>query len=75
MKKLTLREVQQKLIQVEELVNREGEIAITRRGKVVARLLPAQSRSAPPSHADLRARMPRLQTPSETLVRMDRDGR
>ena len=75
MKKLTLREVQQVLNQVERLVTREGEIAITQRGKVVARLLPARPSPVPPSHADLRARMPRLAIASETLVRTDRDGR
>ncbi len=75
MKKLTLREVQERLNRVEELVAREGEIVITRKGKAVARLLPARPRGMPPSHADLRARMPRLAVPSESLVRQDRDGK
>jgi antitoxin (DNA-binding transcriptional repressor) of toxin-antitoxin stability system len=73
-KKLTLREVQERLDQVEELVAREGEIVITRKGKAVARLLPPRSSKVPPSHADLRTRMPRLATPSESLIRQDRDG-
>jgi antitoxin (DNA-binding transcriptional repressor) of toxin-antitoxin stability system len=74
MKKLTIREVRAALTRLDEVVAEEGEILIMRRGRALARVLPVRSIRRLPSHADLRARMPRL-IPSETLVRQDRDER
>jgi prevent-host-death family protein len=75
MKKLSIREVRKELAQLDELVSREGEVVITRRGQPIARLLPLRSEAAMPSHADLRARMPRLEQGSEKHIRTDRDER
>ena len=73
MKNLSIREVRKELAQLDELLASEGEIVVTRRGQPIARLLPLRSRRGMPSHADLRASMPPLQTGSEELVRTERD--
>ena len=75
MKTLSIREVRKELAQLDELVLREGEIVVTRRGKPIARLLPLRSKQRMPSHADLRASMPRLKNGSETHIRAERDER
>ena len=75
MKKLSIREVRKELTQLDELVSREGEVVVTRRGQPIARLLPLRSKRRMPSHADLRASMPRLKKGSEKYVREERDER
>ncbi len=75
MKKLSIRQVRAELAQLDDLVSREGEIIVTRRGKPIARLLPLRSARCVPSHARLRASMPRLKTGSQQHVRADRDER
>lgn len=75
MRSLTIREVRAALARLEPLLAEEGEIVVTRHGRAVARMLPVRPVGPMPSHADLRASMPRLETGSETLVRDDRDGR
>jgi len=75
MKKLSIREVRKELAQLDELVSREGEIVVTRRGQPIARVLPLRSKKRMPSHADLRASMPRLKKGSEKYVRAERDER
>lgn len=75
MKKLSIREVRKELAQIDRLVAREGEVTVTRRGRPVARLLPLRDKRRMPTHADLRASMPRLRSGSEALVRADRDER
>ncbi len=75
MKRLSVREVRAELTTLDELLGREGEVLITRRGKAIARLLPVRSAKTIPSHAALRASMPRLTIGSERLVRRDRDER
>ncbi len=76
MKKLSIREVRKELAQLDELVAREGEVVVTRRGLPIARLLPLYAkRRPPPSHADLRASMPRMKAGSEKHLRDERDER
>ena len=75
MKSLSVREVRKELAQIDELVAREGEVIVTRRGKPIARMLPLRSKRPVPSHADLRASMPRLKSGSEKLIRKERDER
>ena len=75
MKTLNIREMRQAWSRVDEIVAVEGEIIVTRRGQPVARILPVRPRRQLPSNAELRASMPRLRTPSEKLVREDRDTR
>ena len=75
MKNLSIREVRKELPRLDELVSREGEVTVTRRGQPIARLLPLRSKRRMPSHADLRGSMPRLKIGSETLIRAERDER
>lgn len=75
MKKLSIREVRKELAQLDQLVAREGEVTVMRRGRPIARLLPLRSKRRMPSHADLRASMPRLKAGSERHVRAERDER
>ena len=75
MRTLSVREIRGQLPRLEHLLNGTGELLITRRGKPIARLLPVGGARRRPSHADLRADMPRLRTGSEAAVRADRDAR
>ena len=75
MKKVTVREVRQALTHLDDLLAKEGEVTITRRGQPIARLLPVAGKAAIPSHRALRERMARMAKPSERLLREDRDAR
>ena len=74
MKTLSIREMRGALGRLTEILEEEREIIIARRGEAIARVLPLRPRRTMPSHADLRARMPRLSS-SADLVREDRDAR
>ncbi len=75
MKKLNIREARAALSHLEEILEKEGEITITRRGKPIAILSPLEGERAMPSHKELRRSMPRMERGSEELIREDRDGR
>lgn len=75
MKELSVREIRAALPRLEEILEQEGELVVTRNGRAVARLLPPRASVMLPSHADFRARQKRLATTSEELVRQDRDDR
>ncbi len=75
LKSLSIREVRSQIPRLEEILASEGELVITRRGRPIARLLPARTEAKLPSHAGLRSRMKRLTEGSEALVRQDRDER
>lgn len=75
MKTLSIREIRKELAHLDELVKSEGEVVVTRRGRQIARLLPLRSKRQMPSHAELRASMPRLKKGSEKHVRAERDER
>ena len=75
MKKLTIREARQSLTHLDRLLETEAEVVITRRGRVIARVHPAEPNRAMPSHGDLRARMPRARISSTDLLREERDAR
>jgi antitoxin (DNA-binding transcriptional repressor) of toxin-antitoxin stability system len=75
MKSVTVRQVREALPKLEKLLAKHSEIRVTRRGKVIARLLPAPGKPAFPSLADFRASMPFQEIPSEVLIREDRDAR
>lgn len=75
MSRLSIRDVRAALPRIDELLAREGEIVVTRRGEPLARLVPIARPRPVPSHAALRAALPRLAVPSEQVIRVDRDGR
>lgn len=75
MRGLSIREVRAALADIENLVEREGELLITRHGRPVARIVPVERHRSRPSHKDFRDRMPRQEIPSEVLIREDREAR
>ena len=75
LKTLNIREMRSALSHLDELVAEEGEVVVTRRGRPLARILPARLRRRIPSRSELRASMARLKVPSEALIRHDRDLR
>ncbi len=75
MRTVTVREMRELLGRLDEVVGREGELVITRHGRPVARILPVRPQRRMPSHAKLRAKMPRLKIGSEVYVRQERDER
>jgi antitoxin (DNA-binding transcriptional repressor) of toxin-antitoxin stability system len=72
MKQMSVTELRGWLSQLEGLLKKTGEINVTRRGRLIAKLTPARGM---PSLAKLRASMPRMKVPSEVLIREDRDER
>ncbi len=72
---MTVTELRIVLGRLDEVVGREGELLITRRGRPVARVLPLRPRRRLPSHAEHLAKMPRLGVGSEVYVRQERDER
>jgi prevent-host-death family protein len=74
MRTMSIRELRDSLSSISEIVERDGEILLTRHGRGVLKLVPLETRRSAPSHADLRASMPLQSVPSEELVRQDRDG-
>lgn len=75
MRELSIREMRAELGRLGKLLESESELVITRHGQPIARVLPLGPRRKRPSHADLRAAIPRLATGSEDHVRADRDER
>lgn len=75
MKKFTIREVRQSLSHLDQILAVEGEVAITRRGREIARVVPSCRSEPIPSHSDLRGKMSPMKKGSEHLVREDRDAR
>jgi len=75
MRHISIREVRSELSRIEEVVDREGELVVTRNGRPLVKIVPLHRSVAPPSHADLRASMPRMRRPSSELIREDREAR
>ncbi len=81
MKIATVRQVQHKLAALLEEVRKGQEIAVTKRGQVVARIVPARSAKGPVVWPDSAARMKRLAagaalgTPASRIIRETREER
>lgn len=81
MKTASVREVQHNLAAVLELVSRGQEIAVTKRGRVVARIVPARNRRGRVEWPDSATRMKRLGrnagrgTPPSRIIREIRGER
>ena len=73
MRTMSIRELRGALTSIGEIVEREGDVVITRHGRPLARLVPLNPCRSAPSHADLRASMPFMGVPSEDLIRADRE--
>ena len=74
MKTLSIREVRQNLGRLDQLLEKEREIIISRRGRSIARVLPIRPARRMPSHAEIRAEMSEL-SDSARLIREDREAR
>jgi antitoxin (DNA-binding transcriptional repressor) of toxin-antitoxin stability system len=72
LKTMSITELRASLSHLERLLKKTGEINVTRRGRLIAKLAPARGM---PSLAKFRASMPRMKVPSEVLISEDRDGR
>jgi len=75
MRALSIREVRAALGNIEEIVEKEGELLITRHGKPVARIVPVERPRRLPSHKAFRDSMPPMTVSSAELIRADRDER
>ncbi len=75
MKYLNIREMRADLGKLDNLVEAERELIITRNKKAIARVLPVHNAKPRPSHADLRALQAATAISSASLVRQDRDAR
>jgi len=75
MKTLNIREVRRSLGNLDALLDKEGELTITRRGEKIAKVTRIGGQRPMPSHARLRRSMPRLRKGSEELIREDRERR
>ncbi len=75
MHKINIREMRNSIGKLGNLVDKAGELIVTRHGKAIARILPVRRQRHRPSHSDLRNRTGRLVTGSEILIRGERDER
>jgi len=79
MKTLGVREMRASYGALEAALKDEGEVILTHHGKPFARVLPIEPVSGKslkmPSHADLRAKMKPLKTPTALLISAERDER
>jgi antitoxin (DNA-binding transcriptional repressor) of toxin-antitoxin stability system len=75
MRELSVREMRQGYQVLKEALEQDGEVVLTHHGKPFAKVVPLTPVKGMPSHADLRARMPYQEVPSEVYIREDRDAR
>lgn len=75
MMKLSIREARQSLSSIEQILDIEGTVTITKRGKEIAKVIPINRLLSIPSHNSLRNKTLRQVTGSEQFVRADRDER
>ena len=74
MKALSIRQMRASLGELDRLIEAEGELVVTRRGKAIARVVPLEPQRNMPSHSEFRRSLPRLSSSAE-LIREDRDSR
>jgi antitoxin (DNA-binding transcriptional repressor) of toxin-antitoxin stability system len=75
MKTLNVRELRSEMPRLRELLEREHELLLVSNGETVARILPPPKKRAVRSLAALRAKMPMVKTPTEVMLRQERDRR
>jgi hypothetical protein len=72
---LSVQQMQTELGKLDILLKLEDQIIITLHGEPIARVLPMQGKKTKPSHADLRAKMPKLVTSSTQWITDNREER
>lgn len=75
MKSLTIRQTWQALSHLETLLEAEGELTITRRGRPIAGVTQVERKRPVPSHRELREKMQPMEVGSEELIREERNAR
>jgi prevent-host-death family protein len=73
MRTMSIRELRASLSSIDEIVETDGDVVLTRNGRPLVRLVPLNPCRSAPSHSDLRAGMPYMGVPSEDLIRADRE--
>jgi len=74
-KEISVREARQLIGKLDSLLEIEGEVKITKRGKPIAKILPLKKARSMPSHKRLRQSMNVMEKESACLIRNDRDDR
>ena len=72
---INIKEMRANIGRLDELVDEELELIVSRRGQPIARVLPISRRRTRPDHADLRRRTAELIPASAVLIRAERDER
>ncbi len=72
-RQISIRELREALPAIEQLVEREGELVITRHGRPLAKVVSLQPGRRMPTHDDLRASIGTGPVGSEQLIREERD--
>lgn len=75
MKEISVREARQLIGKLDSLLETEGEIKITKRGKPIAKISTLKKFRTMPSHKNLRESMDLMEKESACLIRNDRDDR
>ena len=75
MQHLNIREMRSVLGKLEQLVEEQKELVITRNKQEIARILPMQSKKQRPTHIQLRQLTDANPVSVTELIRLDRDGR
>jgi prevent-host-death family protein len=75
MRRLSVREMRDNVGRLGEILEVEGEVIVTTRGRPIARVLPVRRETQMPSHRDLRMAMEPLVRGSEHEIRADRNER
>jgi antitoxin (DNA-binding transcriptional repressor) of toxin-antitoxin stability system len=75
MQTINVRELRNTIPHLRETLEREHELVLVSNGEPVARILPINEPPKFESMAWMRALSPAMQTPSEVLIREDRDRR
>ena len=75
MRTMSISEIRAELGRLREVLEKEGEVVVTRHGRPIARVVPLGAPRKCPRHDELRASMPRLERGSEEVVPTDRDAR
>ncbi len=75
MQTLSVREMRNKIGELDKLLAQEKEIIVTRHNIPLARILPLKGKKKRPDHKALRDSLPSQDIASDILQRMDRDER
>lgn len=74
MRHISIRQLREALTDLEQIVDKEGELIVTRHGRPLAKVVGLSPCREVPSHADLRASIGPMRVASEGLIRQDRDS-